>query len=47
MVRRQYGLPDNVRLFPVGCRAVQNKMRRQIEKAGVKRIRFMTCDTVM
>ena len=36
---RQYGLPDNVRLFPVGCRAVQNKMRRQIEKAGVKRIR--------
>ena len=36
---RQYGLPDNIRLFPIGCRALQNKMRRQIEKAGVKRIR--------
>lgn len=36
---RQYGLPDDVRLFPVVGKAVQNKMKRNAEKAGVKRIR--------
>lgn len=34
-----YGMPDNERLFPIVQEAVQHKMKRQIAKAGVKRIR--------
>ena len=35
----QYGMPDTERLFPVVQEAVQHKMKRQIELAGVKKIR--------
>ena len=34
-----YGMPDTERLFPVVQEAVQHKMKRQIELAGVKKIR--------
>lgn len=34
-----YGMPDNERLFPIVQEAVQHKMKRHIEKAGVKQIR--------
>lgn len=34
-----YGMPDTERLFPVAQEAVQHKMKRQIELAGVKKIR--------
>ena len=34
-----YGMPDTERLFPVVQEAVQHKMKRQIELAGVKNIR--------
>ena len=34
-----YELPDNERLFPVVAEAVQHKLKRQAEKAGVKKIR--------
>lgn len=34
-----YGMPDEERLFPIVQEAVQHKMKRQIEKAGVKDIR--------
>jgi integrase len=34
-----YGMPDDERLFPIVQEAVQHKMKRQIEKAGVKKIR--------
>lgn len=38
-VDRHFGMPDNERLFPVVQEAVQHKMKRQIEIAGVKKIR--------
>lgn len=34
-----YGMPDNERLFPIVQEAVQHKMKHQMEKAGVKKIR--------
>ena len=34
-----YGMPRNERLFPIVQEAVQHKMKREIEKAGLKRIR--------
>lgn len=34
-----YGMPDDERLFPIVQEAVQHKMKHQIEKAGVKKIR--------
>ena len=34
-----YGLPEDARLFPVVAEAVQHKLKRQVEKAGVKKIR--------
>lgn len=36
---KKYGFPDDERLFPICARAVQNKLKRQIAKAGVKDIR--------
>ena len=36
---RLYGLPDDARIFPIVAEAVQHKMKRQIEKAGIKKIR--------
>ena len=38
-VDRHYGMPENERLFPIVQEAVQHKMKRQMEKAGVKKIR--------
>lgn len=38
-VDRHFGMPVNERLFPVVQEAVQHKMKRQIEIAGVKKIR--------
>lgn len=38
-VDRLYKYPVDARLFPVVAEAVQHKMRRHIEKAGVKKIR--------
>jgi integrase len=38
-IDRHYGMPENERLFPVVQEAVQHKMKRQIEIAGVKKIR--------
>lgn len=38
-VDRHYELPDDERLFPIVQEAVQHKMKRQMEKAGVKKIR--------
>lgn len=38
-VERLYGLPDNERIFPIVAEAVQHKLKRQCEKAGVKKIR--------
>ena len=38
-VSRLYEYPDGGRLFPIGEGALRQKMSRQIEKAGVKRIR--------
>lgn len=38
-VEKHYGMPDTERLFPVVQEAVQHKMKRQIEIAGVKKIR--------
>lgn len=38
-VERQYGLPGNERLFPIVQEAVQHKMKRHMELAGVKKIR--------
>ena len=34
-----YGMPENERLFPIVQEAVQHKMKHQMEKAGVKKIR--------
>lgn len=36
---RLYKYPDDERIFPVVQEAVQHKMKRNIEKAGVKKIR--------
>lgn len=36
---RIYGMPDDARLFPVVNEAVQHKMKRHTEKAGIKKIR--------
>lgn len=38
-VEGHYGMPENERLFPIVQEAVQHKMKYQIEKAGVKKIR--------
>ena len=38
-VDRLYQYPDDERLFPVVAEAVQHKLKRHIEKAGVKKIR--------
>lgn len=38
-VDHQYGLPGNERLFPIVQEAVQHKMKRHMEIAGVKKIR--------
>jgi integrase len=38
-IDRHYGMPENERLFPVVQEAVQHKMKRQTEIAGVKKIR--------
>lgn len=38
-VDRHYGMPEDERLFPIVQEAVQHKMKRQMEKAGVKKIR--------
>ena len=32
-------MPEGERLFPIVQEAVQHKMKRQMEKAGVKKIR--------
>ena len=34
-----YGMPENERLFPIVQEAVQHKMKHQMEKDGVKKIR--------
>ena len=34
-----YEMPENERLFPIVREAVQHKMKHQMEKAGVKKIR--------
>lgn len=36
---KHYELPDDVRLFPIVAESVQKKMKRQVKKAGVKKIR--------
>lgn len=36
---RMYGIPSDERIFPIGQEAVQHKMKRNSEKAGVKKIR--------
>lgn len=36
---RLYGLPGDERIFPVVAEAVQHKLKREVEKAGVKKIR--------
>ena len=36
---RKYAFPNDERLFPIGAEAVQHKMKRMIEKAGVPKIR--------
>ncbi len=38
-IDRLYGLPEGERLFPIVAEAVQHKIKRQADKAGVKRIR--------
>lgn len=38
-VNRFYKYPDDERIFPIGAEALQHKMKRHIEKAGVKKIR--------
>lgn len=38
--QRLYDYPSNARLFPVVPKAVENKFKRDIEKAGVKKIRI-------
>ena len=38
-VNKLYELPDDERIFPIVAEAVQHKLKRQAEKAGVKKIR--------
>ena len=38
-VDKQYELPDDARLFPVVAEAVQHKLKKEIAKSGVKKIR--------
>lgn len=38
-IERLYDYPDNERLFPITARALQNKLKRQIEKVGLPHIR--------
>ncbi|MBR4026428.1 MAG: site-specific integrase [Lachnospiraceae bacterium] len=38
-VEAHYGMPNNERIFPIVQEAVQHKMKYQIQKAGVKKIR--------
>ncbi len=38
-VNRLYKYPPDERIFPIVAEAVQHKMRRHIEKSGVKKIR--------
>lgn len=38
-VDRLYKYPDDERIFPIVAEALQHKMKRHIEKAGVKKIR--------
>lgn len=38
-IDRHYDMPDDERIFPIVQEAVQHKMKRHIEKAGVKKIR--------
>ena len=38
-IDRHYGMPDDERIFPIVQEAVQHKMKRHIEKSGVKYIR--------
>lgn len=38
-VDKLYKLPDDERIFPIVAEALQHKLKRQAEKAGVKRIR--------
>lgn len=38
-LERLYGIPSDERIFPIGQEAVQHKMKRNSEKAGVKKIR--------
>lgn len=38
-IEKNYGMPDSERIFPIVQEAVQHKMKRQMEKAGVKKIR--------
>ena len=38
-VDRLYELPDDERIFPIVAEAVQHKLKREAEKAGVKKIR--------
>ena len=36
-----YELPNDERLFPIVAEAVQYKLKRQAEKSGVKKIRYI------
>lgn len=38
-IEGHYGMPENERLFPIVQEAVQHKMKHNMEKAGVKKIR--------
>ena len=38
-VDKLYELPNDERIFPIVAEALQHKLKRQAEKAGVKRIR--------
>ena len=38
-IDRQYGFPNDARIFPIGQRAVQRKMNDQIKKANVSKIK--------
>ncbi len=38
-IDKLYEIPDNERIFPIVAEAVQHKMKRQIEKARIKKIR--------
>ena len=38
-IEGHYGMPENERLFPIVQEAVQHKMKHNMVKAGVKKIR--------